>query len=170
MVTIDHGAGISTVYAHCSKLLVKKGQKVSKGETIAKVGTTGLSTGPHLHFEVRKDGVPMNPLNYILVLFGKRAVYLFNNKPKWHQILFGGPFFGHSRFGLVVQGYRQTGKYRDLAPAFYLMGVSQLISYQPVDLSKLMTAYWRAGNIDGMLQSLNDPYIPDSLIKMNIAS
>lgn len=65
MVTIDHGAGISTVYAHCSKLLVKKGQKVSKGETIAKVGTTGLSTGPHLHFEVRKDGVPMNPLNYI---------------------------------------------------------------------------------------------------------
>lgn len=65
MITIDHGAGISTVYAHCSQLLVKKGQKVSKGDIIAKVGTTGLSTGPHLHFEVRKDGVPVNPLNYI---------------------------------------------------------------------------------------------------------
>lgn len=65
MVTLDHGAGISTVYAHCSRLLVTKGQTVSKGQVIAKVGSTGLSTGPHLHFEVRKDGVPVDPLNYI---------------------------------------------------------------------------------------------------------
>ncbi len=65
MITLDHGAGISTVYAHCSRLLVTKGQTVSKGQTIAKVGSTGLSTGPHLHFEVRKDGVPVDPLNYI---------------------------------------------------------------------------------------------------------
>lgn len=65
MVSIDHGAGISTVYAHCSSLLVRAGQKVSKGQKIALVGTTGLSTGPHLHFEVRKDGVPTDPLAYI---------------------------------------------------------------------------------------------------------
>ncbi|NLW48128.1 MAG: peptidoglycan DD-metalloendopeptidase family protein [Firmicutes bacterium] len=65
MITLDHGAGISTIYAHCSQLLAKKGETVSKGQTIAKVGSTGLSTGPHLHFEVRKDGVPVNPLNYI---------------------------------------------------------------------------------------------------------
>lgn len=65
MITLDHGAGISTVYAHCSLLMVTKGQTVSKGQIIAKVGSTGLSTGPHLHFEVRKDGVPVDPLNYI---------------------------------------------------------------------------------------------------------
>ncbi len=65
MLTLDHGAGISTVYAHCSQLLATKGQTVSKGQIIAKVGSTGLSTGPHLHFEVRKDGVPVDPLNYI---------------------------------------------------------------------------------------------------------
>lgn len=65
MVSIDHGAGISTVYAHCSSLLVRAGQKVSKGQKIALVGTTGLSTGPHLHFEVRKKGVPTDPLAYI---------------------------------------------------------------------------------------------------------
>ncbi len=65
MIVLDHGAGISTAYAHCSQLLVAKGVTVSKNQTIAKVGTTGLSTGPHLHFEVRKDGVPVDPLNYI---------------------------------------------------------------------------------------------------------
>lgn len=63
-VVISHGNGVQTVYAHCSKLLVKKGQKVSQGELIAKVGSTGNSTGNHLHFEVRKDGVTYNPQHY----------------------------------------------------------------------------------------------------------
>jgi murein DD-endopeptidase MepM/ murein hydrolase activator NlpD len=65
MLLIDHGAGFSTLYGHTSMLLVDKGQTVVKGQLVAKVGTTGLSTGPHLHFEIRKDGVPVNPRDYL---------------------------------------------------------------------------------------------------------
>jgi len=64
-VDIDHGGGYTTRYAHASKVLVKKGDKVYQDQTIALVGNTGRSTGPHLHFEVRKHGVPQNPSSYI---------------------------------------------------------------------------------------------------------
>lgn len=63
-VTIDHGNGFHTVYMHASALYVKAGQKVSAGQQIAAVGSTGYSTGPHLHFGIMKNGVYVNPMNY----------------------------------------------------------------------------------------------------------
>ncbi len=63
-VIIDHGGKISTLYAHNSKLLVKEGDEVKKGDIVAKSGSTGLSTGPHLHFEVREDGQHVDPMKY----------------------------------------------------------------------------------------------------------
>jgi len=65
LVQIDHGFGIITAYGHNSKNLVKEGQKVRKGEVIAKAGSTGISTGPHVHFEVRLNGTPVDPLKYL---------------------------------------------------------------------------------------------------------
>ena len=65
MVKISHGNGVETVYGHCSKLLVSKGQTVSQGQVIAKVGSTGDSTGSHLHLEVRVNGTLYNPQNYV---------------------------------------------------------------------------------------------------------
>ncbi len=65
LVIMDHGNGLQSYYAHNSKLLVKKGENISKGTQIADVGSTGRSTGPHSHFEVRKNGTPVNPYNYI---------------------------------------------------------------------------------------------------------
>lgn len=64
-IVIDHGNGLATAYAHNSRLLVKEGDLVTQGQVIAKSGSTGLSTGPHLHFEVRKDGVPVDPAGYL---------------------------------------------------------------------------------------------------------
>jgi murein DD-endopeptidase MepM/ murein hydrolase activator NlpD len=65
-VTIDHGFGIETRFAHASKLLVRTGQRVSRGQRIALVGNSGLATGPHLHYEVHVKGRPVDPLKYVL--------------------------------------------------------------------------------------------------------
>ncbi|HTS88357.1 MAG TPA: M23 family metallopeptidase [Gemmatimonadales bacterium] len=65
-IEIDHGFGIQTKYAHCSKLVAKVGQRVERGQIIAEVGSTGLATGPHLHYEVHVNGKPVDPLRYVL--------------------------------------------------------------------------------------------------------
>ncbi len=69
MVDIDHGGGFTTRYAHCSKILVSVGEKVYQGKVIAAVGSTGVASGPHLHFEVRKYGSVVNPSSYIGVQY-----------------------------------------------------------------------------------------------------
>jgi biotin carboxyl carrier protein len=66
VVEINHGYGIVTRFAHASKLLVSRGQRVTRGERVALVGSTGLATGPHLHYEVHVKGQPVDPLRYVL--------------------------------------------------------------------------------------------------------
>ena len=66
IITIDHGNGYKTRYGHNSKLLARRGQRVKRGQVIAFVGNTGRSTGPHLHYEVIRNGVPVSPMDYIL--------------------------------------------------------------------------------------------------------
>ena len=65
LLVINHGNGLLTYYMHCSKIYVSAGQKVSKGQNVAAVGTTGNSTGPHLHFQVELNNVPVNPDLYM---------------------------------------------------------------------------------------------------------
>lgn len=65
-VIIDHGYGIKTLFGHTSQLFVSEGEEVRRGEKIAAVGSTGSSTGPHLHYEVHVDGIPTDPMNYII--------------------------------------------------------------------------------------------------------
>ncbi len=64
-VVIDHGGGVSTLYGHLMEAAVRSGQPVRRGQTIGWVGSTGMSTGPHLHFEVRRDGWPVDPRSWL---------------------------------------------------------------------------------------------------------
>ena len=66
VVVVSHGFGVTTHFYHLSKILVSAGQKMKRGDKIAEVGTTGKSTGPHLHYEVKVNGIPVNPARYIL--------------------------------------------------------------------------------------------------------
>jgi murein DD-endopeptidase MepM/ murein hydrolase activator NlpD len=66
IVVISHGFGMTSRYSHLSKVLVKTGQRVKRGDKIAEIGMTGKTTGPHLHYEVRLNGIPINPMRYIL--------------------------------------------------------------------------------------------------------
>jgi murein DD-endopeptidase MepM/ murein hydrolase activator NlpD len=66
MITVDHGFGLVTRFAHCSKILAVRGQRVKRGQKIALVGSTGLSTGPHLHYEVWVNRKPVDPMKYVM--------------------------------------------------------------------------------------------------------
>ncbi len=76
-IEVDHGFGYRTIYAHLSAAEVKKGQKVNRGDDIARTGTSGLSTGPHLHYEVEHDGVKLNPEDFF---FDDLAYFDLTNK------------------------------------------------------------------------------------------
>lgn len=66
VVEVNHGNGIVTKYAHCSRIVVKQGEKVTRGQVIANVGTSGLSTAPHLHYEIHRDGKVVDPLTFVV--------------------------------------------------------------------------------------------------------
>jgi biotin carboxyl carrier protein len=66
MLEIDHGNGIKTMYAHCSRVMVRRGQRVKRGQEVAAVGNSGLSTGPHLHYEIHINGKVVDPLTYVM--------------------------------------------------------------------------------------------------------
>lgn len=66
LITINHGYGITTNYAHLNNILVREGDTVKRGDKIGTIGVTGRTTGPHLHYEVRINGVPMDPKTYII--------------------------------------------------------------------------------------------------------
>jgi murein DD-endopeptidase MepM/ murein hydrolase activator NlpD len=70
-VEVDHGGGVTTLYGHAQELLVREGETVSQGQAIARVGHTGLATGSHLHFEVRRAGRPVDP-GQVLKAYGAR--------------------------------------------------------------------------------------------------
>jgi murein DD-endopeptidase MepM/ murein hydrolase activator NlpD len=65
-VVVDHGHGMVTRYGHLEKVMVKRGTSVTRGDTIGLMGNTGRSTGPHVHYEVHLNGIPVNPVKYIL--------------------------------------------------------------------------------------------------------
>lgn len=78
-IQIEHGADLETRYAHMSRLAVAAGERVKKGDIIGYVGSTGRSTGPHLHYEVRMDGVAVNPMPYMVETQAQQALALASN-------------------------------------------------------------------------------------------
>ena len=84
-IVIDHGFGYTTVYAHLSRSLVKKGQKITRGDIIALSGNTGISTGPHLHYEIHKNNRKINPSAYFFDNFAPESFLTAKPAPKEHN-------------------------------------------------------------------------------------
>ena len=87
MVVLDHGAGVMSGFLHLSEIAVKEGQEVKRGELLGKVGNTGLSTAPHLHWEVRVNGVAVNPLTWLEKSFRPEGPPFLKNPRAWLRIV-----------------------------------------------------------------------------------
>jgi murein DD-endopeptidase MepM/ murein hydrolase activator NlpD len=94
LVEIDHGRGIVTRYGHMSKILVSAGQKVTRGQEVGEVGSTGRSTGNHLHYEVRIDNSPVNPIPFMRSTDYLMAMKRAGGSTPMDQVALGGPAGG----------------------------------------------------------------------------
>jgi murein DD-endopeptidase MepM/ murein hydrolase activator NlpD len=94
LVEIDHGRGIVTRYGHMSKILVRAGQKVTRGQEVGEVGSTGRSTGNHLHYEVRIDNSPVNPIPFMRSTDYLMAMKRAGSSTPMDQVALGGPAGG----------------------------------------------------------------------------
>jgi murein DD-endopeptidase MepM/ murein hydrolase activator NlpD len=98
---VDHGDGTTSLYAHCHELKVQKGQRVGRGDVIATVGSTGRSTGPHLHLEVHKDGAAIDPMSVLDEDHGH------HNHNHAHGGIDDDSSHGHKEFGQQEAGEKQ---------------------------------------------------------------
>jgi murein DD-endopeptidase MepM/ murein hydrolase activator NlpD len=91
LIEIDHGRGITTLYAHLSGMTVRQGEQVTRGQMIGRMGSTGRSTGSHLHYEVRIDNRPVNPIPFMRSTDYLVAMQRAGNAPSMDSVALGGP-------------------------------------------------------------------------------
>jgi murein DD-endopeptidase MepM/ murein hydrolase activator NlpD len=108
-VTLQHGDDYETVYAHCDKILVKEGQAVKSGDIIATNGRSGRTTGPQLHFELKKYGVPVDPLKYIGAVDEEIAIYVMGERHEKIEVLDSVPFLILTSKTSATQSEKVTG-------------------------------------------------------------
>ncbi|MEO5613008.1 MAG: M23 family metallopeptidase [Sphingomicrobium sp.] len=97
LIELDHGRGIATRYGHLSAILIHEGDHIARGQLIGRMGSTGRSTGNHLHYEVRIDGRPVNPVPFMKATDYLVAMQTKGNSAPMEQIAIGGPVGGARR-------------------------------------------------------------------------